>query len=460
MGPTVTLTMQDQETCQVMAALDGKRCSVQQAARLLELSIRQTRRKLRVYREADVAGIPHGNRGRRPANALGTALRKTVEDLARDTYPGYNNHHLRDTLEDDHGVSLSVSSVRRIRLGAKLSSPRKRRPAKGHCLRERMAQPGMMLQLDGSPYAWLGPEHPAFTVLAAIDDATGEAFALFRQEEDTVGYMLLLRDIIRQRGLPQSLYTDRHTIFRAPSKDTLSIDDQLAGKRPESQFDRAARQLGVRIITAHSPQAKGRVERLHNTFQDRLANELKTAQITTLDDANAFLKGFLPRYNRRFAKPPADPTSAYRPAPSKGELDHALALHFTRTAGKDNAVNFGGRRLLVTKSRAESYAKKRITVRVALDGKLSFWYRDQCLGKGPTAVGELRADPGRLADLLPQPDKPEKPAPLKKPRATAKPKAADPPQSGVTPKPDHPWRKFRFGKADRQLLQSARRPGG
>lgn len=460
MEPQVTLTMQDQQTLSVLQSLDAGRCTLAQATVLLGRCERQVQRKLAALRAQGVASVLHGNRGRPPSNVVDPALRERVEDLLRETYSDYNTHHLCDALADDHDIHLSVATLRRIRLGAAIPSPRKRRPPKAHRLRERMSQPGMMLQIDGTPFAWLGADYPPFTLLVAVDDATGEVFARFRQEEDTVGYMLLLRDVIRRHGLPQSLYSDRHSIFRAPSKDTLSIDDQLAGKRPESQFERAARQLGIRIITAHTPQAKGRVERCHNTTQDRLAKELRTANIVTLDDANAFLPGFLRRYNAKFAKVPRDPTPAYRPAPPKAQLDCALALHFQRTVANDNAVTFGNRRLLVAKSGAQSYAKKRITVHVALDGKLSFWYRDECIGKGPTAVGELRTDPSALARLIPDDDASPKHAPTAAAKPKARPKPTEPPNCSVTPKPDHPWRKFRCGKADRPLLQSPDRPGG
>jgi hypothetical protein len=460
MESQVTLTMQDQQTLSVLQSLDAGRCTVAQAAELLGRCGRQVRRKLAGFRALGAASIPHGNRGCTPANVADPALRERVEDLLRETYSDYNTHHLCDALADDHGLHLSVSALRRLRLAAGLPSPRKRRSPRAHRLRERLPQSGMMLQIDGTPFAWLGPDRPPFALLVAVDDATGEVFARFREQEDTVGYMLLVREVIRHRGLPQSLYSDRHTIFRAPSADTLTVDDQLAGHHPESQFARAARQLGIRIITAHTPQAKGRVERAHNTLQDRLTKEMHTAGITTLDEANAFLLGFLQRYNAKFAKDPQDPTPAYRLAPPTAHLDATLALHFQRTVANDNAITFGNRRLLVAKSGAQSYAKKRITVHIALDGEFSFWYRDECIGKGPTAGGELRTDPSILARLIPDDDAAIQHTPTEAAKQKKKPKPADAPNHSVTPKPDHPWREFRYGKADSPLLQSPHRPGG
>ena len=301
-----------------------------------------------------------------------------------------------------------------------------------------------MLQIDGSPHRWFGDEWPPCTLLAAIDDATSEVFALFRNEEDTLGYLQLLRDIIPSRGLPESLYSDYHTIFRSPKEGKLSLDEQLAGVIPESQFGRAMRQLAIRMIGAHSPQAKGRVENLFGQLQDRLRQELRMHNITTIPDANRFLPSFLKRHNARCQRDPADQQPAWRPAPDKDTRDRILGLQVERTVANDNTVSFGGRRLSVCKVK-QSYAGKRIVVGVAPDGQISFWHKDQRIGKGPKLEGELRADPSALAALLP-PDEPTRPAPA---RAPIKPKKRPAP-GGVTPAPDHPWRNY-GDKARRDL---------
>ena len=312
---TVTLTMQDQQTLHVISRTSEGRFTAAEAAEVLGLSIRQVRRKVRAYRKRGAASIPHQNRGRRPHNALSPALTHQVRELM-EQYKDYNNHHLQETLAEEHGLHLSVSSLRRLRIEAGQRSPRKRRPPKHRRRRQPKPQAGMMLQLDASPHPWLGEARTPFSLLAAIDDATNEVFALFREQEDTVGYMELLRTVIRQRGVPLSLYADRHTIFRSPKSDRLTVEEQLAGKQPDTQFQRASRELGIQIIAAHSPQAKGRIENLMGTLQDRLVAELKHAQITTLEEAQQFLTGFLRRYNQRFRRPPADPNPAWRPAPS------------------------------------------------------------------------------------------------------------------------------------------------
>jgi len=451
MEPTVTLTMKDQQTHSVLQALDAGRCTVAEAAKALGRSPRQVWRKLKAFRTRGVASIPHGNRGRRPPNALPQPLREQVVELAQSKYAAYNHHHLHEQLAENEGLHLSVSSVRRLRKEAGLASPRKRRPPKHRSRREPKAQAGMMLQVDGSPHPWFGPAFPACTLLAAVDDATGTVCgAHFREEEDTVGYMQLLRQVILTHGIPLSLYSDRHSTFFVNQNAQPTVEEQLRGEPPLTQLGRAAQELAIGLIKARSAPAKGRIEKLFNTFQDRLLHEMATANITTIEEANAFLPGFLKRHNRRFARLPADPTSAFRQRPSRPQLDRILSLHFPRVVAKDHTVTFGNRRLPVAPGSTASYARKHILVRVALDGRLSYWLGDQRLGQGPQALGTLSTEPSDIARLLPPDPKPAAP----KPKPTAPRRPRRPPGPAVTPRPDNPWRKFRIGKTKRQGLQS------
>lgn len=433
----VTLTMADQKRLAVMIELDRGRYTAAQAAELLDLSVRQVRRIRARFRNEGVAAIPHHNRGRKPTHALPDALRQRVVQLVKDNYSDCNNHHLQDLLAQREGIRLSVSSLRRLRLDANRPSPRKRRAPKHRSRRERKPQPGMMLQIDGSPCHWLGEDQPPLTLLAAIDDATGETFALFRHHEDTVGYLSLLKQVLRKRGIPLSVYSDRHTLFSPHSHAELSIQHQLQGKTPPTQFGRAAQQLQITQIAAHSPQAKGRVERLFGTLQDRLVQELRLQDIDTIDDANAFLPQFLKRFNAQFRRPPADRTSAYRPPPKARQLNQILCLKYPRVVNNDHTVSLGGKSLDLGAAQGHSYARKRITVQVALDGRISFWHHGQRIGTGPKISGELRTDPSLLAaQLPPQPTAPKPPSP---PASQASPRPRQP--SAYKPPPDHPWRR-------------------
>ena len=456
MTDKVTLSMQDAKTLHVVGLLDAGSCTVQEAADLLGRSRRQVYRLRKAYRQQGVHAIPHGNRGRTPHNAIAPEVRQLVVHLAVDgPYKEWNHHHVADQLRDDHDLQISAASVRRIRLAAGGKSPHTRRPSKGRRSRARKPQVGIMQQIDASPHHWFGPDLPRCDLHAAIDDATGIiTAAVFRHEEDCAGYLTLLEQMIRDWGVPLSVYSDRHNIFVSPRGEKLTVEQELAGQRaPLTQFGMALDQLGIQRIQAHSPQAKGRVERLFGTLQDRLLHEMQLAGITTIEQANAFLSEFIPRYNARFAQPPEDPEPAWRPAPPPEVLAEALCLRYIRVGRNDNTVSFGGRSLLVA-DRKRSYARKSIEIRIALDGQISFWYQGDQIGLGPRLSGDLRTDPSDLMALLP-PDPEPTGAPTPQ-RERKPPREA----VAVTPAPDHPWRKPLLVKRRTGPLQSTPPAGG
>ena len=438
----VTLTVQEHQTLEVLTRLDARQCTAAQAAQVLGLSRRQVRRKLQAFRAQGASAVAHHNRGRTPHNALSPALRARIEKLVKDKYSAFNHHHAQEMLALHEGIQVSVSTRRRLRLEASLLSPRKRRPGKKHVRRDPRPQAGMLLQIDASPFDWLG-QGPSLNLVAGIDDATGEAFALLREHEDTVGYLQLLRQVASARGLPLSLYSDRHSIFFSPKAQQPTVEEQLAGKLPQTQFGRAMQELGIGMIPAHSPQAKGRVERLFNTLQDRLTNELQLAGRQTLAEANAFLPEFLRRYNAGFAHDPSDPTPAWRPSPAG--LDQCLCLKFTRVAAPDHTLSFGPHRLLICGRGGPSYARKRVEIQVALDGQFSYWYQGVRIGLGPTVAEPIPAEDRELARRLPltapaPAPAPPPPAPVRKPQS---------PRVPVTPAADHQWRRFTIAKPPR-----------
>ena len=198
--------------------------------------------------------------------------------LATGAYSGFNHSHLTEMLADREGIHLSRSTVRRVLLAGGIGSPRRRRAPKRYLRRERYPQEGMLLQIDGSRHNWLEGRGPHLTLIGSVDDATGTVpFALFRQQEDAHGYMLMLREIIDRHGIPMALYSDRHSIFQNSTRGPESLEEQLRGRRDPTQFARALEELGIRLILAHTPQAKGRVERAWDTFQDRLVSEMRLA---------------------------------------------------------------------------------------------------------------------------------------------------------------------------------------
>jgi hypothetical protein len=215
----------------------------------------------------------------------------------------------------------------------------------------------MLIQVDGSPHDWLEGRGPELTLIGSIDDATGKVpFALFREEEYAQGYFLLLREIVRRKGIPLALYHDRHGIFKRSSLEGPgTLEDQLLGEEPTTQFGRLLRELAIESIAARSPQAKGRVERLFGTFQDRLVSELRLAGAKTLEEAQRVLKAFLSRFNRRFAVPAAEEGLAYRPVPADLNLDEVFCFKYYRTVGADNVVAVRAHRIQIHPQRATNY---------------------------------------------------------------------------------------------------------
>ncbi len=241
-----------------------------------------------------------------------------------------------------------------------------------------MAQEGLLVQLDGSTHTWLDQRSPRLTLVAALDDATGEVLAAtFRDEEDAHGYSLVFQTLTQRKGIPVAAYTDRHGIFhRTATKRALTLQEQLAGTPAPTQVARALQELSIRWIPASSPQAKGRIERLFGTFQDRLRAELRLAGVADREGANAFLADFLPRYNARFAQPPADPTSAYRPWPAGLDPQTVFCFKYHRTVENDNTVTLDAQRIqLLPSQQRRSYAKATVEVHERLDGSIGVFYR-------------------------------------------------------------------------------------
>jgi hypothetical protein len=220
----------------------------------------------------------------------------------------------------------------------------------------------------------LAERGPQLALLGAIDDASGKIIELlFRPSEDQVGYLLLLRAIALQHGLPMSIYHDRHTLLRSPKRPT--IEEELAGQPAMSQIQRLLAELGIESIPAYSPQAKGRIERLWGSLQDRLTKELRLAHVATLEAANAFLPAFMARYNARFAQAPADPLSAWVPAPADLDLCYYFARRETRTVRADHCISFAGQQLQVVPGPHDpSLVGHHITVHRVPEGDLYLYH--------------------------------------------------------------------------------------
>jgi hypothetical protein len=387
------------------------------------------------------------------------------------TYAGFNDVHLTEKLREIEGLDVSRPTVRRLRRALDLPATRRRRGPQHRARRARRPAAGSLVQIDGSPFAWLEDRGPTLTLLGAIDDATGTVLALhFRPAEDLHGYLTLFRTVFTTYGLPLAFYGDRLNVFVRNDRH-WSLAEELQGAQAPTHLGRLLHDLGIGYIAAQSPQAKGRIERLWQTLQDRLVSELRLHDVRTLDEANAFLARFLADFNRRFAIAPADATPVWRRPPR--DLPHQLGCRYTRVVAHDDTVTLGPRWVqLPPGARGTSRAKQRVEVRELVDGRLLVFHDATLLvtqpSPGPGFVlrprrgpGEDRRPPRRSPASPRSPQSPQdrrSPAPLVsapsgKSLATAR---IASPARARRPPADHPWKR----SVTLHLLRRARRTRG
>ena len=336
------MTSWDQRRATTLTKLVAGDLTVAEAALLLGLSERSVWRLRRRFCELGVEAIVHGNRGRASPRRLDEGTRARILALVATTYDGANDTHLAELLAERDGIVIGRSSLQRLLRSSGRASPRHRRPPRHRSRRDRMPQAGLLVQLDGSRHDWLEDRGPRLSLLGGIDDATGVVTgATFRDQEDTAGYLVVLRDTIRRHGVPHAVYRDRHGIFETPERATLTLEEQLADTRTPTQFGRALAELGVTSIAARSPQAKGRVERLWGTLQDRLVIELRLAGAADRKAANVVLARFLPRFNRRFAVPAQNAEPAWRSLPEGLRVERVCSFRYRRVVARDDTIRAG-----------------------------------------------------------------------------------------------------------------------
>jgi transposase len=364
----------------VRLTLEGRE-SVGRGAKLLGISPRQMKRLRRKMRERGDRGLAHGNRGKPARNKIASEKIKKVIALARGRYQGLNDTHLTEKLKEKEEINLSRPTVRGILRQAGIAAVKKRGVKRHYKRRERKAQAGALVLWDGSPHRWFGEKPGEWSLMAVIDDATGALLCgVFALQEDAQSYLICLKQMLLEKGIPLAIYMDRHGIFRR-NDDHWTVEEQLAGEQTPTQVGQALKALGIEPIFALSPQAKGRVERLFNTLQDRLVQELRLAGISTPEPATAFLNGsFKADFNARFAKPAKQSEAAWRPVPKGLDLDRICSFLYQATVGNDNAVRLGGIILDIPAGpRRRGYAKARVEVRQLLDGRWRVYYKNQLL---------------------------------------------------------------------------------
>lgn len=369
----VTLTLKQLQRYETCRAVLERRMTVRAAAPALGLSERQLYRiKKRVRRQGPL-GVIHGNAGRDPSNKTPGRVREKVIRLATTDYAEFNFSHLADMLEEEHGIKLSDETLRLWLRSMGHGRPVRR--AKVHRRRrKRRAREGEMLFLDGSPHQWFGEEYGECCLLLSSDDATGKPlWGKFQPQEDRDGCFEVSYHVMKKQGVPVSFYLDTASQFKTTRHGGTHYE--LKSEQEDTQFQRAMKELAVELIFAHSPQARGRGERLNGSFQDRLIAELCYKGIKDCVSATRYLnRVFIPRYSRRFAKAPADPTAAWRPTPAV-DLKGILCARHTRTVANDNTVSLQGASYqLYPPQCCYHLVRARIEVQQRFDGTVRFFH--------------------------------------------------------------------------------------
>ena len=410
-GGTVTMSREELRRVYLVKQAMERVITQKRAAELLELSYRQTKRLVKRVKEEGEGGIIHRLRGRRGNRRIKEGVRAKVMGAYYGKYCGFGPTFASEKLQEHEGLKVDHETLRRwLRGEGKWKWQRKGR--KHRQWRQRKEQRGEMVQVDGSHHDWLEGRGPQLVLMGYVDDATGEVWARFYDYEGTMPALDSFLRYVKKYGVPQSIYLDKHTTYRSPK--TQSIEEQLRGEEPMSQFERAMKELGVVVIHAHSPQAKGRIERVFGTFQDRVVKEMRLAGIQNKEEANTFLAHYLRRYNRRFRVAPVKGGDLHRKAPGKGELERILCMKQERSVRNDGVIQHQNR--LYRLDERLSKRVKRVTVEDRVDGSVRIRHNGTYLAYREIPPELLVKPKGRKERKIQRRPKPSK---------------------------DHPWRKFR-----------------
>ena len=334
----ITMSRREIRRVGIIQRVEEKRITQCEAGKILGVSGRQVIRLTQKYREQGEEGLIHGLRGQPSNRGIDPQRKKTIVALYREQYTGFGPTLASEKLEERNHLTIHPETLRRWLREEKIEYPQ-RRGKQHRRWRERKACYGEMVQIDGSTHAWLDDRSPKMVLMAYIDDATGQVYGRFYAYEGTLPAMDSFWRYSQRSGLPQSIYLDRHETYKSPSK--LTLEDELAGReQSESQFQRAMRELDVQVKYAYSPQAKGRIERLFKTLQDRLIKEMRLEGIASMEEANLFLENYLPHYNQRFSHPPSNPTNLHRQPPRPRNLFSILCIQQSRALRLDGTFRY------------------------------------------------------------------------------------------------------------------------
>jgi hypothetical protein len=420
---TLQMSREERRRLVVLSQVQEGKISLVKAAELLGLCYRQMKRVWSRHRREGDGGVVHRLRGRRSNRQAKPGVKQRALRLYREKYCDYGVTLAAECLAEEDKLAVPVSTLRRWLLGANLWERKRTRKPHRRC-RARKEHYGELVQMDGSHHDWFEGRRGWAVLMVMIDDATGRVFARFFENESWRSAATMFRDYVREHGLPRGLYVDQHGIYRADRE--ANTEEILAGKEPQTQFDRAMVELGVELILARSAQAKGRVERMNGTLQDRLVKALRRSKIRDLKGANAYLeKTFLSKFNARFEVSAVKAANVHQALPDDCDLGRVLSIQEERVVQNDWTVRWKNGFLQLEESRDTPVRpKKRVTVCETLEGTLRLFLGDR----------ELTWSPVRTR---PQ-------ARRKKPSR----RPGDPIRShqGQRPSAGHPWRKRLLGE--------------
>ena len=368
--------MSDQEINQIelFEKLFRKEIKQQDAAKTLGLSVRQVKRKLHSYRLYGAKSLTHKSRGKTSNNKIPQEKLDEAINIVKEKYWDFGPTLANEKLDENHKIKLSKERLRQEMIEAGLWKPRKRRRPHVHPPRERREHSGALVQLDGSPHAWFEDRAPECNLNVAIGDATSKVKARFSEVETTQGYFKLIEEYFLEIGLPLAFYVDKHSIFRVNTPTNLDLKKPGKGNnRWEglTQFGRAMEESDVELIFANTAQAKGRVERVNKTLQDRLVKELRLQNISSIEEANKFLPQFLDKFNKRFSREPKSKVDMHRKLDRRIDLTKILCLKETRVVSKNLTFQYNNQVFFIkTKRSPFTLRKTRVTICERYDGSI------------------------------------------------------------------------------------------
>ena len=326
------MTKKELDRIKVLILIEEGKLTVKNGAEALSLSIRQTHRLCRRYKKGGEKSLAHQARGKKSNRGLKEEIKNEMTNLLHQKYPDFGPTLAAEKISKELRISISRETIRRLQIEEGLWKPKRRKERKYHARRCRRSKVGELIQIDGSEHDWLEGRGPRMTLIIFIDDATSRLqIAYFVDAETTLNYMNLTKEYVECYGLPKQAYSDKHSIFRHTNKKTKE-------KGKLTNFGQALKELGIELICANSPQAKGRVERSFGTLQDRLVKEMRLANIQTMEEANIFLKNYVEEHNRKFAISPKEETDGHKK--NEKDLTKILSFRETRKVAKDLSFQY------------------------------------------------------------------------------------------------------------------------